>query len=232
MDVDDHPEQEEQHTCSHAGLRQRVLRVDSAVQQAVGLQEAVQSAEHRCEEDDLQRDRLTSSPEGVDTTPVEVVQHEGTDQQGASGSPPGSPPLLPGQQQHHQRQQQSRSLLQEPGQSGGAATALRGSVPAVGCVGPGLTEQVDRASEDQSPAERGHGRLTTLHLRLQELHLPQRDWGWGNTAAFERVELNLLDSPTGRLVQVFNVQYNVLVKVLKVNDCAVHVQQKCNNIVQ
>ena len=131
--------------------------------------------------------------------PVEVVQHEGTDQQGASGPPPGSPPLLPGQQQHHQRQQQSRSLLQEPGQSGGAAAAPRDSVPAVGCVGPGLTEQVGRASEDQSPAERGHGRLTALHLRLQELHLPLRDWGGGNTVAYERGELN-----TGRLVQVFN----------------------------
>lgn len=93
VDVDDHPEQEEEQTCSDASVRGPGGLEAGAVQQVVTLQEAVERAEDGGVEDDGERDGASSGQEAVDHAPVEVVQHEAAEQQSPPGLPgPSGPP--------------------------------------------------------------------------------------------------------------------------------------------
>lgn len=91
---------------------------------------------------------------------MEVVQHEGAEQQ----RPPASSPRLLGEQLQQQRQQEGRHLLQEPAQSGRTAATPRRRVAAVLGVAPGLVPQVDRTPDDQNPAETRNSLRPALHL--------------------------------------------------------------------
>jgi len=104
----------------------------------------------------------------LETSPVEVVQHEGAQQQ----CPPGG---LPGDQQQQQRQQEGRDLLQEPGQSGRAAAARGRPVAAVRRVALRLAQQVGHAPHDQSPAQGPHRGGAALHQPVWEVWEEHRE---------------------------------------------------------
>lgn len=95
---------------------------------------------------------------------MEVVQHEGPDQQ---RPPAAAPPVLGircrAEQYQQQRQEEGRQLLKEPAQSGRTAAAGPRYVAAILSLGTGLVQQVGPASDHQSPAEEGHGGVTALH---------------------------------------------------------------------
>lgn len=93
---------------------------------------------------------------------MEVVQHEGADQQ----SPPG--PGLRGEQQQQQRHKESRHLLQEPAEPGRAAARLRGRVAAVLCAVLHLPQQVSAPTHHQTPVQVRHDGLAALHHTRQQ----------------------------------------------------------------
>lgn len=103
---------------------------------------------------------------------MEVVQHEGADQQ----PPPG--PGLRGEQQQQQRHKESRHLLQEPAEPGRAAARLRGRVAAVPCAVLHLPQKVSAPTHHQTPAQVRHDGLAALHhTRQQPRGGGRRKWG-------------------------------------------------------
>lgn len=159
VDVDCQTDGEQQNSCREASVCQPGVLEVVTVQQVVSLQEAVQRAEDDGGEDDLQRNRPSSGQQGVDTAPVEVVQHEGPEQQ----RPAGAAVRFFGTQQEQQRYQQGRNLLEEPGQRTGPAAAVRLRKAAVASAVAGLPQQEGGPAEHHGPAERGHGGLSALH---------------------------------------------------------------------
>lgn len=120
---------------------------------------------------------------------MEVVQHEGAEQQRPPG-PESAPPRfsvrpLGDQQQQQQRQKEGRDLLQEPAQPGRTPAAHLRRIAAVRRVAPRLLQQIGHAPDQQSPAQVGNTGVQALHrpaaarlgsARLQTGNTPRRGY--------------------------------------------------------